>query len=220
MTRSDPASRPSPVRRWPLVPTVIVALSVVTMLALGAWQLGRAEEKEALLAVYAANRAQSEPVSLPRMGPVPDSAMFRRTGAMCVEVVGWRVVGGRSTDGQTGYRHIADCRTGAEGPGFVADMGVTQDVAYTPRWPGGRVAGVITREPVEGGLWAALTGRRQVPRAMIVSAAPLPGLGASAPPDPASLPNNHLAYAGQWAFFALAAVVIYVLAVRRRWRDG
>jgi surfeit locus 1 family protein len=28
--------------------------------------------------------------------------------------------------------------------------------------------------------------------------------------------NNHLLYAGQWFFFALAAAVIYVLALRRK----
>jgi surfeit locus 1 family protein len=30
------------------------------------------------------------------------------------------------------------------------------------------------------------------------------------------VPNNHLLYAIQWFFFALAAAVIYVLALRRR----
>ncbi len=40
-----------------------------------------------------------------------------------------------------------------------------------------------------------------------------------APPDPNDLPNNHLAYAGQWFFFALTALVIYWLALRRRWRE-
>ena len=35
-------------------------------------------------------------------------------------------------------------------------------------------------------------------------------------PDPSDLPNNHLAYAGQWFFFAITAFIIYVLALRRR----
>jgi surfeit locus 1 family protein len=33
------------------------------------------------------------------------------------------------------------------------------------------------------------------------------------------VPNNHLSYAIQWFFFATTAVVIYVLALRKRWRD-
>jgi surfeit locus 1 family protein len=33
------------------------------------------------------------------------------------------------------------------------------------------------------------------------------------------LPNNHLMYAGQWFFFALTALVIYVLALRKKRRS-
>jgi cytochrome oxidase assembly protein ShyY1 len=35
-------------------------------------------------------------------------------------------------------------------------------------------------------------------------------------PSAADTPNNHLAYAGQWFLFAAAALIIYILAVRRR----
>ena len=44
------------------------------------------------------------------------------------------------------------------------------------------------------------------------------GLEASAPPSPDTIPNNHLSYAIQWFLFAGIAVVIYVLALRGRWR--
>ncbi|WP_430635488.1 SURF1 family cytochrome oxidase biogenesis protein [Sphingomonas hankookensis] len=53
---------------------------------------------------------------------------------------------------------------------------------------------------------------------MIVSDRAAPGLTPSRRPDPASLPDNHLAYAIQWFAFALAAVIIYLLALRRRSR--
>jgi surfeit locus 1 family protein len=49
---------------------------------------------------------------------------------------------------------------------------------------------------------------------------PAPGLEPLAPPDPSDVPNNHLAYAGQWFFFALTALVIYVLALRRKLSTG
>ena len=52
----------------------------------------------------------------------------------------------------------------------------------------------------------------------IVADPPLAGLAANAKPNPSDLPNNHLAYAFQWFFFALTALVIYVLALRRRER--
>jgi len=42
------------------------------------------------------------------------------------------------------------------------------------------------------------------------------GLTQLALPDPGDLPNNHLSYAMQWFFFALSAVTVYVLALRRR----
>lgn len=206
-------------RRWPILPTLFVLAACATMIALGVWQLQRGAEKDALLNVYATNLTRPA-TSLPDAGPVPPAAMFRRATANCLEVVNWRVVGGRSTDGRTGYRQLAECRTGAEGPGFVADMGMTEDTAFRPGWIGGPVTGIITEEPVEGGLWASLTGTRAVPRPMLVASEPAPGLSASAPPDPSSVPNSHLAYAGQWFLFALAAAVIYVLALRKRWRTA
>jgi surfeit locus 1 family protein len=52
----------------------------------------------------------------------------------------------------------------------------------------------------------------------LIAETPQAGLEPLAPPDPGDLPNNHLAYAVQWFFFAATALVIYVLALRRRQR--
>jgi surfeit locus 1 family protein len=52
--------------------------------------------------------------------------------------------------------------------------------------------------------------------ARLVADPPLAGLEANAKPDPSNIPNNHLAYAVQWFFFALTALVIYALALRKR----
>ena len=49
---------------------------------------------------------------------------------------------------------------------------------------------------------------------------PLAGLAANARPDPRDIPNNHLSYAVQWFLFATTAMVIYLLALRARWRRG
>jgi surfeit locus 1 family protein len=38
----------------------------------------------------------------------------------------------------------------------------------------------------------------------------------NARPDPNDIPNNHLSYAVQWFLFALTALVIYGLALRKR----
>src|SRR3546814_17082290 len=53
---------------------------------------------------------------------------------------------------------------------------------------------------------------------MLVADAPVAGLRASAVPNGADVPNNHLAYAVQWFLFAAAAAAIYILALRRRRR--
>ena len=67
------------------------------------------------------------------------------------------------------------------------------------------------------GTIAGVIGTTEPGEAIIVTAAePSSPLEASAPPRVEDIPNNHLAYAGQWFFFALAAAVIYVLALRRR----
>ena len=50
----------------------------------------------------------------------------------------------------------------------------------------------------------------------MVAIEPVAGLQPLAAPDPADLPNNHLAYAGQWFLFALTALVIYGLVLRQK----
>ena len=203
--------------RWPLVPTLLVAAAVATMIALGIWQLRRADEKDLLSAQYKRNLALP-PIALPP-GAVADSALLnRRATAFCLEVTGWRRTGGKSASGRGGTRFVADCRTGAEGPGFAADMGVSLDPKARPAWRGGEVAGRIAAEPSRAGLLERLTGRTSPPRPMIVAERPAPGLAPSAQPA-ADVANNSLFYAFQWFFFAAAAALIYVLALRRRQRE-
>ena len=202
--------------RWPLVPTILVALAVLTMIGLGVWQWQRKGEKEALIATFERNAAMSSEVAFPAMPPVPDAVLFRRTTIACLEPVAWRAVVGRTVEGATGYRFIAACRTGAEGPGALVDMGVKPEPAPNPAWKGGAVQGIITLSPDQPSLFDRLTGRAAPVPAMLVASDPAPGLSRSAPPDPRDLPNNHLAYAVQWWIFAAAAALIYWLALRRR----
>jgi cytochrome oxidase assembly protein ShyY1 len=200
--------------RFPVIPTILVAAAVATMIALGIWQLGRAEEKKALQRQYERNLALP-PMALPRGAVADDSLRYRRATAFCLEVTNWRTAGGKSASGRGGTRFMAECRTGAEGPGFVAEMGVSTDPKAKPAWKGGEVTGRIVPEPRSGGLFERLAGKSPPPRPMIVAERPAPGLQASAPPA-AEAPNNSLAYAFQWFFFAAAAALIYLLALRRR----
>ena len=138
---------------------------------------------------------------------------------MCLEVVGWRTSGGRAADGTTGYRHIAECRTGGgEGPGALVDMGVARDPQFKPVWGGGQVAGIDHHRARFDQPDRQAIRPRTAARADAGRHQPAQGLQASARPSPENVPNNHIAYAGQWFFFALAAGVIYFLALRRRAR--
>ena len=126
-------------RKLPLIPTLVVLAAVATMVALGIWQLQRAEWKEGLLARFHQAQTMSSAVPWPR----------------------------------------------------------------SPEWSGGEVGGFIG--PAGKGV-------------RLVAAPAQAGLAQLAAPDPNDVPDNHLAYAFQWFFFAITALVIYGLALRRKWR--
>jgi cytochrome oxidase assembly protein ShyY1 len=207
--------------RFPLLATLVVGAAVAAMIALGLWQLGRAEEKEALTARFARNAALPT-MALPPMAALDEALLYRRATAFCVSVAGWRATGGKAMNGRSGTRFIADCRTGAEGPGFAADMGVSLDPRFKPLWKGGEVTGTVIPEPPREGIFDRLTGNVAPPRPMIVAETPGFDLHPSVRPDPSGMANNSLSYAFQWFFFAAVAAIVYLLALRRRQRpkDG
>ena len=209
-------------RRIPVVATIVVALAVAAMISLGVWQLSRRQEKEAALARYAAN-LDLPPIALPAFGRVDESLLFRRVSAFCLQPTAWTTESGRTAAGATGWRHIALCRTGAEGPGFAVNAGVSQ-ASTNPAWRGGEVSGRLTWMPSDtsliGAAFGRLFGRAETPPTpMIVADRALAGLQPSVQPDPADIPDNHLAYAIQWFLFAGVAVVIYGILLWRRVRD-
>jgi surfeit locus 1 family protein len=189
-------------RRVPVLATLIVAAAVATMVALGVWQLRRADWKADLIARYTAAQAMSANVPWPRDAAAMEQALFRWSQLDCARVLGIRTTAATSSAGDSGVAQVARCEVGGGGEAEVA-LGwsrPTQQIA----WTGGTVSGIIAPGGTFGGTLHA--------------SPPAPGLEPLAPPDPGDLPNNHLAYAGQWFLFALTALVIYVLALRRRWR--
>ncbi|RYY47930.1 MAG: SURF1 family protein [Sphingomonadales bacterium] len=208
----DSGRRVSPL---PLIPTMLVGLAIAAMIALGVWQLERRGEKARALAIYAQNLGKPE-IAFPRY-PVGDDNLFRRARAMCLEVIGWKTQGGRTATGTHGFRHIAECRTGAEGAVLLVDMGVASDPKFKPVWKGGAVTGTITHAPDHRPMLAGMFS--DAPKnLMLISDSAAPGLAPTARPSLDSVPNNHLAYAVQWFLFALVAAVIYVLALKWRAR--
>ena len=188
----------------PIIPTIIVALAVATMVALGVWQLQRKDQKEALLATYAAaaNRPPIGWPSIPLKEPLP---LFRAATGNCLSVTGFRTAAGQNLRGEPGFVVIADCRTSAEGPGMAVELGWTKDPNAGRAYRGGLVSGTIAPDRSN--------------RMRLVAATAGPGLEPSAPPSPDTIPNNHLSYAVQWFLIAAIALVIYVLALRRRRHD-
>jgi surfeit locus 1 family protein len=92
--------------------------------------------------------------------------------------------------------------------GGAADvsLGWSKDFA-SPSWRGGPVTG-----------WVAGSARG----VRLIASPPQAGLAQLEKPDPANVsttPMGHLSYAIQWFAFALTAVVIYLLALRKKWRD-
>lgn len=193
------------IRRLPLLPTIIVAAAAAVMIGLGIWQLQRAQWKDRLLAQY--QRAQTlPPITWPtvplRTEQLP---LFRHATGVCLRPVGKRAVAGENLAGEPGYVQIVDCTTGAEGPGMSVEVGWAKDPNAKSSWAGGPVSGTIAPD------------RRT--RMRLVAATPAPGLQRSAPPSLSSIPNNHRFYAVQWFAFAVIALVIYTLAVRKRLKE-
>lgn len=183
-------------RRIPIFATLVVLAAVATMVALGLWQLRRLHEKEALLAHYAAARTMSAQVEWTSDG-VGEDLLYRHARLTCAKVSGHSSIAGRSAAGVLGMAQTADCVLPGGGTARVI-LGWSARPDAAADWHGGEVRGIIAPGP------------------RLVAHPPLAGLEANAVPDPADIPNNHLSYAIQWFFFAATALVIYVLALRRR----
>jgi len=193
-------------KRIPLLPTLVVTLAVAAMIALGLWQLtDRLPRKEAFLAQIASNPAKPV-VAFPRAAD--ETLLFRRSAGRCAAPVTVRLAGA----GAAGYRAIATCTDG-----MIVQLGTTRDPKARPSWTGGAVTGRIGQAPDGRSLIGSLFDGR-APAPMLVADPPIAGLSPNTLPSPASIPNSHLAYAGQWFFFAAIAAIIYVLALRRRRR--
>lgn len=188
-------------RAVPIFATAIVLVAVSVMIALGVWQLHRADWKADLIARYENTLIISEIVPYPVAPADQATGLYRRSAIVCDDVVGRSAISGRSKSGQAGWTQLAQCKT-AYGVAEVA-LGWSRDPAPAP-WAGGDVGGLIA--PAGKGV-------------RLIADPPLAGLGALARPDPRDMPNNHFAYAMQWFFFAATALIIFVLAARKKWGE-
>lgn len=200
------------IRQLPLIPTIIVVAAAGVMVWLGFWQLGRADEKAEMIARYEAALDNPEPTF---GSPNSPENLFRRIETYGDCGVLSEPVSGRARDGRNGWAHVVLCEIGGpdpdrplqeQAPDFVIETArVMLGWSQSPQpvqWDGGMIAGTIAPNRDGGGT--------------IVADPPVAGLEPLAEPNPNDLPNNHLAYAGQWFFFALTALAIYGFALRSR----
>lgn len=184
--------------RLPILPTILVAAAAAVMVALGIWQLGRSEEKNAMIARFSEIPKDQAARPLVADGEWQEELLYQRLSFDCGTPIGMRSTAATSDNGAKGWSHVAKCSLDG-GQQVEVALGWTIS-AVAPDWKGGAVTGVLG------------------PKGKLVADPPLADLGALAAPDPNDLPNNHLAYAGQWFFFALTALVIYGFALRSRRR--
>lgn len=186
-------------RRLPVIPTVLVLLAIGVMIRLGFWQLERMHEKDALLARYASAETMSADVPFPKDEKAAEPVLYRHARIDCRAVTAVTSKAGLNAQGEAGQAHYATCALAGGGSAEVV-LGWSRD-PKAPDWRGGAAMGTVAPGP------------------RLVADPPLAGLAANARPDPADLPNNHLSYAVQWFLFAVVALVIYALAVRKRLAD-
>ena len=206
-------------RRLPILPTLVVALAVATMIALGFWQIGRAHWKTGLLASYRAGASAPPLYGLPADMAI-DAVAFRRTHILCRISTAATQLGGPNRQGKIGFRNIAGC-TLIDGRLIMVDLG-WMPVGAKPPLPvsGQRIEADGLLIPDEVLARRVLDDRPGATPLLLVIEGSVEGLEPSVPPSIESIPNNHIGYAVQWFLFAGVAVAIYLLALRKRSRRG
>ena len=202
-------------KRLPLLPTLVVFLLTALLAGLGVWQVQRAAWKRQL--ILAAEVAPQLPALEPRdflaamTGRM--SVQYRRAELVCRpgRVTPYDIKGGSSAAGQSGYLVLVSCRPDqGKAPDIVAVAGWTRrpDAAAMTLVVDTVFEGLIIERP-----YGDEPGR---PQFMLIPDTAVAPLKVSRKPTAADLPDNHLAYAGQWFGLALTLLVIYGLWLRRR----
>jgi surfeit locus 1 family protein len=195
------------IRRLPIIPTILVAMVVAACIAAGVWNLQRAKLHQAELKSYeAASRLPA--IAFPTV-PMSNEHLpiYRFATGNCLRVVNRRTTVGENRTGEPGFGIILDCATGAEGPGMSVQVGWSKNPNAAPNWKGGLVSGEIVRD--------------NKTRMRLVAATPAPGLEANGPVKAtvSVSPQQNRGYALQFFSFAVIALVIYGLALRKRLRE-
>jgi surfeit locus 1 family protein len=202
------------VRRLPLLPTLVVLLLAAGLAGLGVWQLQRAQWKAGLIASLEAASA------LPELGPQDfheamlglKSVQYRRASHVCRpgRVKPYDLKGGASRSGEGGFLVLVSCRPNDRPPDIVIVAGWTRaaDAMAKSYEVDTYFEGLVIERPYGEA--------RDRPQFMLIPTSAIPELEPARLPSARDLPDNHLAYAGQWFGLSLTLLVIYGLWLRRR----
>lgn len=196
------------IRRLPIAATILVVAAVALMVWLGVWQLQRAKLHRAQLTAYQ-SASRLPPIAFPTVPTRSENLpLYRYATANCLNVVGRRTAPGENRAEEPGFLIIADCATGAEGPGLSVELGWSKNPNANLSWRGGLVSGVIVPDSKS--------------RMRLVAATPVPGIEPSAVPRPTVKisPARNIGYALTWFALAAAALVVYAIAVRKHLAPG
>lgn len=214
--------------------TAVMALMLVTLLALGVWQVQRLQWKTALLDTVAQQSAAA-PVALPATVDDPTQWAYRR-----VILTGKYIPAGqvrlqpRTQQGRVGYHLLMPFRTTAGAVVFVNRGFVPDDMTDALPTPQTRVTveGVVqvpqksyftpdNRPDQNLWYWAdipALTQNASLPAALPVVVTLPPVTDGRYPAGyavAAQFSNNHLQYAIFWFGMAFILVIVYTMSQRK-----
>ena len=187
------------------------------MVALGVWQIGRARERDAEKQLLIA-RVHLPTLAFPYAKPADDNLLFRRASAKCDRVLGWQQTASKDAKGNIGWGHLALCQAPSRAAPFLVEVGVSVQPGISPSWAGGIVVGRMKWSPDKRSFLDRVLWRKPDRQLMIVAERPVGDLTASEQPNPDRV-NTSWGYAVQWFLFAATALVIYALALRKRWRE-
>ena len=220
---------------------------VAGFVSLGNWQLGRAQEKRALLAMYA-ERAQAEPVPIAFGAEDPGSLRFRHVQAFGrYDLSRQMLLDNQVRDGRAGYLVLTPLRIPGRPEAVLVDRGWVPQGATRQELPDlgfevadERVVGTIYA-PLAGGFrlgtldagaagWPRIVQYMDFPAMAERLGYPLAPFVLRLDPDQphgyrrdwapiAFTPERHAAYAVQWFAMAAAVLILYFTLNLKRVRD-
>lgn len=198
-------------RRAPLLATALVLIAVAVMIALGMWQLRRAEWKETLTARAAGNLLEAT-ADLP--STLPPGLDYRRFRVSCERIEYLQPKAGTGRGGTSGWLQPAACVRRPGDDRVTIGLGITERPERAlPRGTANSYTGRVLHSGTESANQYILYAE-QPPTGLIPVAQPTPEMANT------TTPEGHRGYAMQWFLFAATAVAIYGLALRRRWQAG